>query len=200
MYTSWRNGSLGIWAKGIGSEAQADSLLTDPSLAETGEWSRDSVTLVTSARDSGIVSSFDVVAIGDGGRGVIDRVVADRSNARFPALSPDGRWLAYVSNRSGADEVYLRRWGRDGDYVQVSNGGGTEPVWNPRGHELFYRGLSGRRPALVAASLLAGTESPIISRRILFPLTGIVRGAVRANYDVSPDGMIFVMIRRNPER
>jgi hypothetical protein len=105
-----------------------------------------------------------------------------------------------VSNRSGADEVYLRPWGRDGDYVRVSNGGGTEPVWNPRGHELFYRSRSGRRAALVAASLLAGNENPIISRTTLFPLTGMVPGSVRANYDVSPDGMIFVMIRRNPER
>jgi Tol biopolymer transport system component len=199
IYTSWRNGSLGIWMKSIEGETSADSILTDPFLAETGELVNDS-TIVTAALERSSGSSLDVVSIGRSKRGAVEAVVADSSSTRFPAVSPDGHWLAYVSDRSGADEVYLRPWRREGDYVRVSAGGGTEPVWSPHGDRLFYRGQSGRRATLIAASLLAGAASPTISRRPLFPLTGMVRGAVRANYDVSPDGMIFVMIRRNLER
>ena len=66
-----------------------------------------------------------------------------------PAISPDGRWLAYVSNESGRAEVYVRGFPDMAGRYQVSLEGGTEPAWSPRGGELFYRD----GPALMAARL-----------------------------------------------
>ena len=109
-----------------------------------------------------------------------------------PRFSPDGRWVAYASDESGRSEVYMKPYPGPGARVQLSDGGGSEPVWAPGGKRLFYR--SG--PALVAAEIeWAGT--PTVKRRQqLFvgdyysPLAGLPAG-----YDVAPDGRHFIMAR-----
>jgi Tol biopolymer transport system component len=60
-------------------------------------------------------------------------------NESTPRFSPDGRWLAYVSNESGRYEIYVQPYPGPGGKMQISTDGGTEPVWNPNGRELFYR-------------------------------------------------------------
>ena len=57
----------------------------------------------------------------------------------MPTLSPDGRWMGYVSPRSGRNEVYVRSSTGTGSTWQISNEGGVEPVWSLNGRELFYR-------------------------------------------------------------
>ena len=61
------------------------------------------------------------------------------SNESAPIISPDGRWLAYVSNESGRFEIYARPFSGPGGKWQISTEGGTEPVWARNGRELFYR-------------------------------------------------------------
>ena len=56
-----------------------------------------------------------------------------------PRFSPSGRWLAYVSDESGRPEIYVQPYPGPGGKWQISTEGGTEPVWNPNGRELFYR-------------------------------------------------------------
>src|SRR5437879_6394331 len=56
-----------------------------------------------------------------------------------PQFSPDGRWLAYVSDESGSFEIYVQPYSVPGGKWQVFSDGGAEPVWNPNGRELFYR-------------------------------------------------------------
>jgi hypothetical protein len=84
-----------------------------------------------------------------GGRQLWIFSVKDRKIAPFepnppryetaPRFFPDGRWIAYVSPESGRNEIYVRPFPGPGGKWQVSTEGGTEPVWNPKGHELFYR-------------------------------------------------------------
>jgi hypothetical protein len=110
-----------------------------------------------------------------------------------PALSPDGRWLAYVSNESGRAEVYVRPFpGMSGRY-QVSLDGGTEPAWSPRGRELFYR--SG--PILISAELRAAPGFDVARRRPLFPVADYAGDLTHRVYDVTPDGDHFVLVK-NP--
>jgi serine/threonine-protein kinase len=109
-----------------------------------------------------------------------------------PALSPDGKWLAYVSNETGRWEVYVRpvpnvetaRW-------QVSVQGGTEPVWAHSGRELFFRSDLAQ---MVADAVTTPTFSPG-PPRALFSLQGYATQPVHALYDVSADDQRFVMIR-----
>jgi serine/threonine-protein kinase len=68
-------------------------------------------------------------------------------SASLPAFSPDGRWLAYQSNETGTNEVYVRPFPGPGATVKISNGGGRDPIWSSgagAGHELFFLGLDGR--------------------------------------------------------
>ena len=58
---------------------------------------------------------------------------------RGATFSPNGRWLAYVSDKSGQNEVYVRPYPGPGDEFIISVGGGQEPVWSPDGQELYYR-------------------------------------------------------------
>jgi dipeptidyl aminopeptidase/acylaminoacyl peptidase len=78
------------------------------------------------------------------------------ANEQMPIASPDGRWVAYVSDESEVDEVYVMPLS-GGDAHQVSDGGGTDPVWSRDGPELFYR--SGRRIMAVQWPPLEGAAA-----------------------------------------
>ena len=107
----------------------------------------------------------------------------------MPAIAPDGRWLAYVSNASGPLEIYVRPFPGPGAAIQVSRGGGTEPVWSRDGHRLFYR--SGRQ--LVAATVSDGSSFVVAARAPLF--TDDFEGEMpHSNYDITPDGKRFIMV------
>jgi serine/threonine-protein kinase len=108
-----------------------------------------------------------------------------------PALSPDGKWLAYASEESGEFEVYIRAFPGPGPRYQASAAGGTSPRWNPRGGELFF--LS--RDSLFAVPVTAQGGGLALGRaRALFPNRFITSLAYHAPYDVAPDGSWFVFV------
>ena len=108
--------------------------------------------------------------------------------------SPDGRWLAYVSNDSGRDEVYVRPAAGGGERNTVSTEGGIEPVWAASGRELFYR--NGDR---IMVAPVQTTPALSIGRAQELFVTTHERdrgsGFANANYDISRDGTRFVMIQ-----
>jgi serine/threonine-protein kinase len=115
---------------------------------------------------------------------------ATPADETMPRFSPDGKWLAYVSNESGAPEVFVRPFPGPGGRTQISAGGGTEPVWAPDGKRLFY--LSGND--LMAANVTAGATLAVGTReRVL--TADVAPGGIHANYDVAKDGKHFLMVR-----
>jgi serine/threonine-protein kinase len=104
--------------------------------------------------------------------------------------SPDGQWLAYVSEETGAREVYVQRMRGGSGRYQVSAGGGVEPVWSPDGTELFYRGGD----ALLSARLATTPEFTVLRRDTLFAMNARFY-PTEASYDVTPDGKHFVFAR-----
>jgi serine/threonine-protein kinase len=108
----------------------------------------------------------------------------------MPAFSPDGRWLAYVSDESGRPEVYVQPFPEPGSKYPISVGGGTEPVWARSGRELFYR--SDDQMMVVAVTEQPGFSAS--SPKLLF-VGPFARTAGRTNYDVSPDGQHFLMFK-----
>jgi Tol biopolymer transport system component len=105
--------------------------------------------------------------------------------------------VAFTSDQSGRNEVYLRPLQGAGDQVQVSVAGGGEPVWNRNGRELFYRAGPGAGAELVAAALAFSPAVTITGRTTLFSVAGMANGTPHANYDVSPDGQTFAMVGYN---
>jgi len=111
-----------------------------------------------------------------------------------PAVSPDGRWLAYSSDESGQSEVYVRAFPVPGARIQISSGGGRAPRWSPDGRELFYRDDD----SLVAVGVSLAPTLRVGSRRALFAIEPYLVGGPRSGggYDVHPDGRRFLMIRQ----
>ncbi|MCH8146142.1 MAG: serine/threonine-protein kinase [Gemmatimonadetes bacterium] len=112
-----------------------------------------------------------------------------------PAVSPDGRWLAYTSDESGQQEVYVQPLDGSGGKRQVSLGGGMEPVWSPDGSELYYRsGIMLTGGQVVAIGIQRDPIFALGTRRVLFE-DQFRREFNHANYDVHPTTGDFVMVR-----
>ncbi len=191
-------GTLGIHRSRLGSGTAADSLLASPKLAYTGVFTEGDASLITVATDLVPGSGVDLVTVDSGGRGPVRPLLADQFDTQYPALSPDRRRLAFVSNQSGIQQVYVRPVSGTGSQVQVSQDGGSEPVWSPDGQEIFYLASSASGVQLMSAAVSAGAETEVTSRRALFDASEIVGANPHASYDVSPDGQSFVMVRRSP--
>jgi eukaryotic-like serine/threonine-protein kinase len=109
----------------------------------------------------------------------------------LPRFSPDGKWLAYVSDESGRNEIYVQPFPGPGRKWVVSTGGGTDPVWSRNSNELFYRQGDQMMVASVAPTGLTFSSAP---PRPLFQV-GFDVGDDGPSYDVSPDGQWFLMTR-----
>ncbi len=197
-YTSYRSGVFGVYRTRPGSGAPAESLLASPSLGYTGQWLPDGSGLVTVTFDLQPRSGQDIGLVTHGGHGPIEPIVATPYRELYPSLSPDGRWLAFVSDQSGQSRVYLRPLQGDGDQVQISQGNADEPVWGPDSRELFYRATDTGRPELIAARLETTPTLRVLERRPLFSVENYVPATPHASYAISPDGKTFVMVQRNP--
>ena len=111
---------------------------------------------------------------------------------RSLALSPDGRWLAYVSDESGRDEVYARPFPDVGGRLQISTDGGIGPRWARSGQELFYFS----EEKLVAARVAVNDGGLVIeSRRVLFDVPDYFISPNHSGYDVFPDDQSFLFTK-----
>jgi Tol biopolymer transport system component len=117
--------------------------------------------------------------------------VATAANELSPVFSPDGRRIAYVSNETGQNEVYVRPFPGPGPVTSISIDGGSEPVWSAGGDELFYR----HGDALMKVSLRYSPRFEVgrPEAAIEEPLLPVSGG--NASYDVRADGSRFLMLR-----
>jgi eukaryotic-like serine/threonine-protein kinase len=112
-------------------------------------------------------------------------------NENTSRFSPDGRWMVYISDESGRNEIYVQPYPGPGGKWQISTEGGTEPEWNPNGRELFYR--NGDKMMTVEIATQPGFVAG--KPRMLFEGRYEVAPAPIDNYDVSPDGQRFLMVK-----
>ncbi len=112
-------------------------------------------------------------------------------NESVPRFSPDGHWLAYISNESGRYEIYVQPYPGPGGKWQISTEGGTEPLWNPNERELFYR--SGDK--MMAVDIATQPSFTAGKPRVLFEKHYQPAPLTAPNYDVSSDGQRFLMLK-----
>ena len=116
-------------------------------------------------------------------------------------MSPDGRWLAYISDESGRDEIYVEPFRRPGERLRVSRGGGGQPKWRGDGRELFYRSHDGQLMAVdvqeAASGLEVGTPEGLFPADALRAAPGV--GPESDEYAVTADGQRFLLMMRVEE-
>ena len=128
------------------------------------------------------------------GEGKPEPFLQTPSSETGPVFSPDGQWLAYRSNESGRQEIYVQPFPETGAKWQISTEGGEEAVWAPSGKELFYR--SGDR--MMAVEITTEPTFTNGTPQLLFD-GEYLRYGPRAVYDVTPDGQRFLMIKESEE-
>jgi Tol biopolymer transport system component len=110
-----------------------------------------------------------------------------RFSEAFPEFSPDGQWLAYVSDESGRAEVYVQSYPDKNKKIQISSGGGSAPCWKRDGRQLYFLSNTGLMMVDVAAGPTFGTA------RVLLDYYGYgFAGTIIRSYDLHPDGMRFL--------
>jgi Tol biopolymer transport system component len=156
------------------------------------EWSSDS-RWVISRTNTAESRLGDILAWEIGTEAPPVELVSSELTEVSPALSPDDRYLAYTSNESGVNQVYVVPFpDTDAWKVPVSTGRGIEPVWSRDGTELFYRrGASGE---MVAVPVEYAGRFEIGQERVLFPAGEYRVNYQHPEYDVAPDGR-FIMLR-----
>ena len=120
------------------------------------------------------------------------KIHSDSSFNTQVALSPDSKWLAFTSDRSGRAEVYVASFPDMQVKYPVSQGGATEPRWARNGRELFFKS----RGKLMSLPVAPGAGFAPGSARPLFSVAPYANANNRPQYDVGPDDRRFVMIRR----
>jgi len=116
-------------------------------------------------------------------------------NESVPRFSPDGHWLSYISNESGRFEVYVQPYPGPGGKWQISTEGGMEPVWNPNGRELFFR----NGDKMMAVDISTQPNFAAGKPKVLFAGPYLPTPLTTPNYDVSPGGQRFLMLKSSEQ-
>jgi Tol biopolymer transport system component len=143
-------------------------------MSADGRWLvYDEIDLVT-------LSDIWVVDVENGQARPFSKTSANESYGQF---SPDARWVAYQSNESGRYEVFVRSFPDGQQVLRISTDGGVEPVWSPKGGELFFRALDGRMLAVTFSAGKAGVPQVLFDAR-----------AYENGFAVSPDGQRLLLM------
>ena len=196
-YASAVGGSENLFWRPSDGSGSTERLASSERQQVPSAWTPDGRTLLYMEGD--VAGGYDILSLSLEGDRKPQAVVQTPFNELYADLSPDGRWLAYVSNQSGRAEVYLQHYPGPGARQQISVDGGTAPAWSRDGRELFYittPGVGGQAaltkmmvvPVQSKPAFTAGTPRMLFEGR--YGATANIRG-----YDVAPDGR-FLMVQQ----
>ena len=182
---------LGLRIESADGSAQGQTLSGTTEFDYPGAVSADGSTLVF-LRNSA-ATSFDLLTapLNDAAR--VTPFVQSTAYEGGARLSADGRWMAYVSDESGRNEIYVRAFPDRGRRWQVSIDGGTQPAWHGNSREIFYRNAD-RMMSVTLTATAAGVE--LSAPQQLFDRVYSYGGGITiSNYDVTADGQRFLMVK-----
>jgi Tol biopolymer transport system component len=192
VYSSLQAGRFQLFEKPIAG-ADRTLLLSTPAHKQVTDWSHDGRFLLFRTVAVTPVPDMDIWALPLDTRQPFP-VVRTRFEERDGQFSPDGRWVAYQSDESGRDEIYVQPFPGPGTRTRISPGGGVQARWRVDGRQLFYLTLEGELVA-VPIALDAGSTTPRIGdvERLFRAPVGSPLGVSLHKYVVSRDGQRFLL-------
>jgi Tol biopolymer transport system component len=184
FFSSNRDRGWKVYAKDANGTGTDEVLETDFKL--TMDASRDGRYLVTTNSGNSLGSGRGIWVLPLFGDRKPFPYVATGVQETFPRFSPDGRWLAYQSNESNRDEVYVVSFPRKGGKWLVSTGGGIRPVWSRDGRELYYYRADGK---IMAVPITPGSQFRF---GVPKPLFDVRLATATVSFDVSRDGRFLL--------
>jgi eukaryotic-like serine/threonine-protein kinase len=175
-------GVFDICVRDLERPGETEVLVETPNWTSPGSWSPDGSSLYFDDQDPDWNNDLYVEDLTGNERKLILRTPF---NEVTPIVSPDGNWLAYVSDETGISEVFLRAASGAAGQWQISRSGGAFPRWKGDGRELFYTSADGN---LMAARIESLTPMRIGEPQVLFPLPGEPHRDEPVFEDVAPDG------------
>jgi serine/threonine-protein kinase len=192
VFISDRGENRDAWIKRADGTREAEILLDESGVIDEAFYSPSGEWLVY--RRGKEAGERDIFAIRPSTDTAATPLLTSTFDELAPALSSDGRFLAYVSGRTGQPNVYVRPFPEADAEIQVSANGGEEPVWARNGSELYYRNGA---QEMVAVPVLPGSEFLSGPEQVLFDASAYRSDFWHAAYDVTVDGERFVMIRNS---
>ena len=192
VYRGTRTGFRNLFWKAVDGAGEEERLTTSENLHTPTSSSRDGryVAFVETAVETG--SDLAVLQLDRGEPHGFLKTGSVEAGMRF---APDGHWVAYSSDESGASEVYVRSFPGPGGKLQVSTDGGSEPVWSRNGQELYYRSGDKMQSIRLVTHPVLAAEHP----RVLFEGRYMRTDTGGAGYDVSSDGRFLMVQPLEPE-
>jgi serine/threonine protein kinase/Tol biopolymer transport system component len=176
------------------SDERPKSLFRLPAFSPLDDWSRDGRYIVYEAIDWKVFRSD--IAVHDLQTRTSRPLIATNANESGAVISPDGRWIAYVSDESGGGEIYVQSFPDGKNRQQVSIGGGTQPRWRGDGREIFYASPDRK---IMSVEVKAGETLETGSPRALFQTRILPLVEARNHFDVTRDGQQFIVNSRRTE-
>ncbi|MDA2934797.1 protein kinase [Acidobacteria bacterium AH-259-D05] len=176
-----------FWMPADGS-GDAEQLTTSEELQTPTSWSPDGVL----AYSEGTVSESDIWTLSLEDERSPQSFLATRFSEKQPVFSPDGRWIAFTSDQSGRDEIYVKSYPDEGGITSISTDGGNQPVWARNGRELFYRD---ENKVMVVPIIQTEPTFQAETPRLLVEGPLYYAFVLTSQYDISPDGKRFVMVK-----
>ena len=199
IFSSRRDGAVKLFRKQANGTGSVESLFVSSGRLHAFSWSADGAMLMFQEQDP--ETGFDIwqLPIGpttgsaESGECVAQPLIHEPGNQTDPVVSPTGLWIAHESDESGQSEVHVDRFPDLGDRRTISIDGGSEPLWSPKGDEIFYR----HGDAVMAVSILETETESRHGRPVeLFSGSFAQNFGDPRHWDIHPDGDRFIMRER----
>ncbi len=193
VFTSNQQGHLDLYLKNASGAGDAEPLLVSDSQKYPTSWSPDGRVLALTIVTPGSKTGADIWMLAMTGERKATPFLVTEANEADARFSPDGSWVAYQSNASGREEIYLTPFPGPGGKWQVSQDGGVQAMWSRDGAALYFRSLDGK---LMEASVAErGAAVEVGTPRELFQAQLGGFGAGGWVFDVVPKGDRFLVLR-----
>jgi eukaryotic-like serine/threonine-protein kinase len=192
-YTANPKGSLDLLVKNANGSGSAQLLLGSEASKYASDWSPDGSNLTVTVIDPQSKTLADIFVMPLSGDHQLKPFLKTPFSEGNAVFSPDGRWLAYQSDESGRSEVYLTPFPGPGGKWQVSQNGGTRPLWRHGGGAVFYLGQDG---TLFEASVVEhGAAVEVGTPRVLFQGPRMGTSATSRPFAVAPQGDRYLFLK-----